>query len=635
MGAKKMTEDYVFRYKLNLESRTRSGLYQHRLTELFRIILQNLLDIIVPSTSGKDVKIDGFSWLMHRGENYQIFPERGNSPNSSNRVEKSGILDSDSGHDENSVFQNARNAAFYEPRIEFINKLIESLLSVVELEKGGQKVDVDGFQLKNLQDWLVNTGGDPGEIFEYAGSRCNCDCVFCLNKGTPPTLVSTASPKRTAEAEFEEMKTRIKYFSPKAGSTLFHSLGSIYEPMAHPHFMDVLLSLREKTSKPFRITTNGRKLTPGVIAKLAKIKPLYLYLSLNSSSPSRRRNLMSDPEPEIAIGALPLIRKQGIPYAVGIVPWPVETIAEMLEDLSSTVSYAAEHEAHLVEVHLPGHSNFFSSKELFDTGEVWPAIVSRLRELRKKYDCPIVAMPTMYEENIYQSQKNLPEILGVVRNSPAYLSGLKRGDIILRINGLPVRNRPQARDLLSIIQQGEIKKTSLLVGRNSHTAEINLDLTRYSYPYFEEIDNQLGVIFMGTGLRMSYLEGLKEVIQARHAKRVLFLSSALIKPTFEHCLAESQLFGDSQLKIDIEIPKNNFFGGNIFMGDLLVVQDFIDCIQKYIRINKGIRPDLVVIPSSPFNLSEWGRDLTGRVYLDIERETGVPVELLGCATIYD
>jgi len=174
-----------------------------------------------------------------------------------------------------------------------------------------------------------------------------------------------------------------------------------------------------------------------------------------------------------------------------------------------------------------------------------------------------------------------------------------------------------------------------MVRRNSTTAEINLDLARYSYPYFKEIDNHLGVIFAGSGLRISSLERLKEIVQARHAKRVLFLSSALVKPTFEHCLAESQLFGGNQLNIDVEIPRNNFFGGNICMGDLLVVQDFIDCIKEYVEINNGVRPDLAVIPSSPFNLSEWGRDLTGRVYLDIERETGVPVELLECATIYD
>ncbi|MDD4859053.1 MAG: hypothetical protein PHR56_02485, partial [Dehalococcoidales bacterium] len=76
-----------------------------------------------------------------------------------------------------------------------------------------------------------------------------------------------------------------------------------------------------------------------------------------------------------------------------------------------------------------------------------------------------------------------------------------------------------------------------------------------------------------------------------------------------------------------------YFGGNIFMGDLLVVQDFIDAIAEYIE-RTGKRPDLVIIPSSPFNLSGWGRDLTGRVYLDIQRHAGVPVELLPCETIF-
>ena len=70
------------------------------------------------------------------------------------------------------------------------------------------------------------------------------------------------------------------------------------------------------------------------------------------------------------------------------------------------------------------------------------------------------------------------------------------------------------------------------------------------------------------------------------------------------------------------------------MGDLLVVEDFVDCITEYI-VKKKCKPDLVVIPSSPFNLSGWGRDLTGECYLNIERKTGIKTELLGCSTIYN
>ena len=161
-----------------------------------------------------------------------------------------------------------------------------------------------------------------------------------------------------------------------------------------------------------------------------------------------------------------------------------------------------------------------------------------------------------------------------------------------------------------------------------------MNLDDFSYPYFRETDNHLGIIFLGTGLRLSYIERLKELIDLHQAKNVLFLSSALVKPTFEQCLAESHLFDDSRLQIEVEIPSNDFFGGNIFMGDLMVVQDFIDCIKAYQERTKR-RPDLIMIPSSPFSLGQWGRDLTGRVYLDIEREVGIPVELLECHPIYD
>jgi len=603
-----VSPDYAFSYELNPESKSHP-IYHHRLTELVRAILEDLLNVVMPLKAGEDVKVDGFRWLTDKENTYQVFPETDSNSRSS-------------------------KTAFYEPRIDLIKKLTESLLSLVKFEQDGQTVKVDGFRLKNLQDWLVPSAGDPREVFEYTGRRCTCDCVFCCNKGNPPLVAVGNNLDRTAEDEFEEIMTRIRYFPSEAGKALFPGLGCVYEVTEHPYFMDVLHILREKTSQPFRITTNGCYLSPEIIAKLAELEPIYLYLSLNSSSAMRRRKLMRDPAPEVAIGALPLLRQQTIPYATVIVPWPKDTVDEMLNDLSSTVAYAARHETHLVQVNLPGYTSHFSSNELFDLPQLWKAVISRVRELREEHDCPIVVMPTLYEENLYQPRKNLPHILGLVKNSPAYLGGLKRGDVIQQINSILVRDRPQARDLLSVLQQSEAKTVSLAVQREHQTLEIDLDLTRYSYPFSKDMDTYLGIIFSGTGLRMSYIEDLSDTIESYQAKRVLFLSSELMRPTFEQCLAESHLFGDSQLEIDIKVPRNYFFGGNILMGDLLVVQDFIDYIKDYIK-QKDDKPDLVIIPSSPFNLGGWGRDLTGRVYLDIERETGVPVELLHCATIYE
>jgi hypothetical protein len=69
------------------------------------------------------------------------------------------------------------------------------------------------------------------------------------------------------------------------------------------------------------------------------------------------------------------------------------------------------------------------------------------------------------------------------------------------------------------------------------------------------------------------------------------------------------------------------------MGDLLVVQDFIEAIREYLRQNPP--PDLVVIPSSPFSLGSWKRDLEAREFAEIERTLGLPVALLDCEPIYD
>lgn len=617
----KAPDDLMFRYPLARERRDES-LYRTRPVELVRSALESLLNLVVLQHSGADVEIDSFRWLNATAAAYHIFAEPGG-------VQCEEADSSPHGLDDG--FKSAKNAAFYEPRIDLIKKLAESLLDLVEFESEGKVVKVDGFRLKDLQDWLAPSPADPAEVFDYAATRCPCDCVFCCNKGNPPSLAGTHAPVRIAAEEMREMETRLEYFSPQAKTALFPSAGTICDAMAHPHFLDILRRLREKADKPFRITTNGNMLSSGAIETLAGLKPVYLYVSLNSSSPVRRKKLMNDRKPQVAIASLPLLRQAQIPYAAVIVPWPLDTKEEMLTDLVSTAEFAATSGAHIIQVNLPGFSRFFSPAAPFDTAEIWPPIVDCVRRLRETQNTPIVVMPALYEENLCQPRKNLPLVTGVVRNSPACLAGMARGDLILQVEGIPVHDRPQARDLFAAVKGGRAAITAIRVRRKGKEMEFKLDLRQGAYPYYADIDDYLGIIFAGAGLRPSSLERLKEIIDRRHAARVLFLSSQLMRPTFEQCLAESRLF-NSRVRIDIDVPENMFFGGNIIMGDLLVVQDFIDCINGHLK--NGDRPDLVVIPSSPFNLSGWGRDLTGRVYLDIERQTGVPVELLPCDTIY-
>jgi NifB/MoaA-like Fe-S oxidoreductase len=361
------------------------------------------------------------------------------------------------------------------------------------------------------------------------------------------------------------------------------------------------------------------------------LKPLYLYLSLNSSSPARRGEIMGTRNPDTAIRSLPLLKAQGIPFAVIIVPWPVPSKEEMLSDLRETVEYADRHDAHLVEVSLPGFSRYFSSEPPFDREEVWSSVVAEIRALRGKLSCPLLVKPSLFEETRHEKRFNLPAVIGVVKNSPAASAGLKTSDLLLSVAGLKVSSRPQARDLLHLHHQNRTPTLSLSVQRGGEFLEINLLPGRYGYPYAPETDHHWGMIFMGSGFRPSTLEDLKALISSHRAKKVLLLSSDLVKPVFLQLLGESALFGG--VHIEVEVPENRYFGGNICMGDLLVVQDFIEAIREHLRRNPP--PDLVVIPSSPFSLGQWRRDLEGRAFAEIERAVGLPVVMLDCQPIYD
>ena len=599
--------DYIFRY--NLDREHPNSQEKDRLLDLVSTQLQNMLDIVSLCSDGKEIKVDGFKLLSDKTDHHPLYPPA--------RLSGGGL----------------GSSVLYEPRIEFIKKQLESLLSVVDLEGHGRVVHPDGFRLKCLEDWLVQSDCDPNELLEIAATRCNCDCVMCYNKGNPPSLALTPG-KRSPREELHEIETRLRYFFPEKKMALFPGPGCGYDVMAHPFFFKILRLLREKTSGPIRISTNGRTLTPRRIRKLAEFKPIYVHLSLNSSSPERRGKVMGENRPGTAISAPSGLRSEEIPYSVVIVPWPVDSISKMCQDLCDTAQYADECGAHLIQINLPGYSKWFSSDPEFNREEVWRACIDTVREQRGKLACPIVTMPSMYEENLYEDRKNLPKIIGLVPHSPGVRCGLRLGDILLGINNISITTRPQARDMLSMFQKGEIKTAHLTMQRDRKKLETVIHSDDFSYPFTKEFDHHLGIVFMGTGLRVSSIERLKEIIQSRKAKNVLFLSSELVKPVFEQCLRESRLLHAPDLRIHTRVPRNNYFGGNVFMGDLLVVQDFIDCIKEFL-LESERGPDLIVIPSSPFNLGGWKRDLTGRVYLDIEREVGIPVELLECDTIYD
>ena len=409
-------------------------------------------------------------------------------------------------------------------------------------------------------------------------------------------------------------------------------MGSPAEALAHPHILDILTGLRRKTTEIFRISTNGSTLQPDMIQKLIPLKPVYIDISLNSSSPERRAWLMQDPEPMIALNALQHLKKAEIPYTVVIVPWPFPSTDLMIDDLKKTISFAKAYDPALIQISLPGYGRSSSSKELFSHNQVWNEIRTTIQELRPYTDCPLVIRPGLYEEADFPDRVNDPLVTGVIKNSPAWLAGLRPGDRIMKVNGLPVKNRPQTRSLLTTLHESELSATSLDIKRESELMDLEVDLKQFDFPYTRKSATQLGIVFASSGIPEDWIERLKEIIISRQGREVLLLSSFLVQPVFEKILSQKGFMPD--INLHIRVPRNHYFGGNIFMGDLLVVSDYIKAIKEFIN-SENIQPDLVLIPSSPFHLSGWGRDMLGRVYLEIERQTKIPVALVECETIFD
>ncbi|MBW2051078.1 MAG: radical SAM protein [Deltaproteobacteria bacterium] len=579
--------------------------WSNNLNDLFGTLLRELFSFLVPTRDYQDIRVNGYKMLNDRDTIHPLYPlevEESRAP--------CGPLD------------------LYEPRICFIQRALESLLGIIDLEANGKTVQVDGFRLKDLKQWL-GPGGGVSDIIGHAAARCNLNCRFCYNQGTPPSL--TPAPGKAAD-EHKEIQERIKNYVPSAKLNIFPNMGSPAEALAHPHILDILTGLRQKTSEPFRFSTNGSTLTQEMIQALTILKPVYLDLSLNSSSPERRQWLMRDPEPQIALESLAHLKNAEIPYSVVIVPWPFPTSKIMLDDLRKTVAYAAAFDPTLIQISLPGYSQAFSKEPLFSHDEVWGIVKSEVQLLRSGTECPIVIRPGLFEEYTDPDRLNDPVLIGVIKNSPLAKTGLRQGDRILKINGLPVKNRPQTRSLLTLLHESEMKEASLSIQRDGAMRDLDLNLLNFDYPFTPETATHLGGVFPSSGVPLEWVEKLRDMVLSRKAQEVLLLTSILVQPFLEKNLKDSGFF--SGINTHIRVPENGYFGGNIFMGDLMVVEDFIKAIEKFIDESKR-RPDLVAIPSSPFSLSGWGRDLTGRVYLDIERRTKVPVALIECDPIFD
>jgi hypothetical protein len=153
------------------------------------------------------------------------------------------------------------------------------------------------------------------------------------------------------------------------------------------------------------------------------------------------------------------------------------------------------------------------------------------------------------------------------------------------------------------------------------------------YPYRSSghpVFSPFGIMVRG-GLDVGHIIEIRAIADSHGAENVLFLTSYLMKPLLQELIENTDVFSSGRMRIFLSVPANtSFLGGNIILGDLLVVDDFVKCVRLWMK-RTGEKPDVIIVPSTPFN--RWDRDLMGKPFHEIERTIGIPVEMIRCNRI--
>lgn len=410
-------------------------------------------------------------------------------------------------------------------------------------------------------------------------STCNVRCIFCSHRQNPPGIDSRSLPP----VSLEQIDEILDYIDPSFPLVIGESVTRIMEgePFTHPYIKEILTRIRHRfPGTVIKITTNGNLLDPGNITFLSSLGGVVVNLSLNSASERNRKVLMNDPRAAVAVRAPELLRKYGVEYHGSIVAMPHIT---GWEDIAETVRLFDRQGAKTVRIFMPGNTRF--TPEGLSIPGLYPGeLAGFVANINNSVDIPVTAEPPHLSDLAAR-------LTGVMSQSPAGNAGLKNGDEILSVNGIPVLSRVDAfkRVLKSVNPELEIL-------RDGKVLSVQLD----------KGTGQTSGLVMDYDLDPEILERIRRVVRRRRSKRALLLSSEFGFPVLKAAL-QKFLPGE---KIDVIPVKNCYFGGSIGCAGLLTVED----MSKAIGLAEDF-PDLVILPAVAFD--HRGRDITGRNYMDI------------------
>lgn len=426
-------------------------------------------------------------------------------------------------------------------------------------------------------------------------SRCDAKCVFCSHHDNPAGIRVVSIPPRT----LDEIEWTLSFLNSTKKITIGESATNIIEgePFCHPEFVEIIRMVRKKfADTPISITTNGHRLDREMVSFLKEVEPVELNLSLNSTTVKGRSILMGDDLllAEHTINGVKLLHMNQISFHGSIVAMP-HLVG--WADITETVEYLAENGALSIRIFMPGYSKKASPELRFDPLVMHRELVSFVENRVGKIACPLMLEPSLISDLT-------PVVSNVISNSKAYEAGLRRGDVIKKVNGLVPRSRVEGWNFLQ--QPGDICTE---IERTGHLMELKWN---------DREGGKSGAV-MEYDFDMRRMEALEQII-GTCSGRVLALSSEL---GFQVLKAVFQLMHLPEDRVEIQAVKNYLFGGSIGAAGLLTVADFAQASEDYCSCHD--RPDLILVPQEPFD--SQGYDVMGRPYWELTESTGINVKI--------
>lgn len=431
-------------------------------------------------------------------------------------------------------------------------------------------------------------------------SSCNLSCLFCSHRQNPPGVQTFSF----APLSPEWLKELIPLLDGSRKIIIGESSTRLCEgePFTHPSILEILNEIRRHFPRtPLQITTNGTFLTAEIVEKLAALNrpgqgaEIELIISLNSASLAQRTRIMGDLHPENVLRGLSLCRENGLSFHGSVVALPHLC---GWEDLAETLYCLEEEGAVTTRVFLPGYTSYARPSLRFDPS-LWEELDIFLAGIREKIDHPLTLEPPVKKDL-------LARVEGVVRSSPAREAGLKRGDLIIDVNGKIVvsgvdafyRIQNAANPLVSVNRPGKNEQFPM------HTGNLTIRLSK-------KAGRSSGLVF-NADLAPRLIEEVRKAAGKKRGAEVLLLTSRLAASLWDAARQKCLL----PEEIRISPVENRFFGGSICCAGLLTVADLRAHLEGVISgLGNPAEPLHVLVPPAPFD--RRGFDLCGEHYQDL------------------